>query len=593
MAYPGNKPGATTWPGVDIPPMVAPIPEPRSGPQGLRARDVLVLQYRSAGGLVVTRRCPPDLTFSSVAPGGFDAMSATVPWPSDWPRTRDIAQETVARVVDSRNGEEVWYGRVVDPDAVTAQGYGTVLDGEAAALAYVDRDLNAWVPADGKLSGNAQVVDGVSLPQHPDDWVDPTRSIIELAIPDGTRLRDGDAQWVQYLQPKYGSSGQDIVAILASAQSNRSGPFRAQLRVRNATDFDMAINHDISTMTTVDHWTSTEGGGGWDMTDARSADLRLEFDTVSESVFTADNNFRLRVGNVAVRFGMLTRTGGDLAYKGTEVTHGMVVNDVIGRFLRDAGLDVARDAIAQPDTRIEQAAWWQGVTARGIFEFLEDLDPGYYWAVWGPQATRFPRFEYKEWRGRPRYMIPPGAARLRLAGGGDDLFNRAVVTYQSARNTPASVVVAGVVPELDAVGAVRTTVVDVTGDGPMSQLAAQRRGLAALERLGLQRSSGSAVVSGPVLDRKWGRMVEPWELRAGCTAFFSEASPRMAGTGLPYSAVGKRDGLGTFRVTATSFRAESNECELTLDGGNRDVFNRVRRRPPARRSTHQYQRMSD
>jgi hypothetical protein len=598
MAYPGEStfPGATTFPGVTIPPGVVTehdVGDLYAAPQGVPPRDALLVKLTPPGGRggSVVRECPSDLVFDSTAPGGHGGMSCTIDWVDGQPPPDALAIAATAEVIDRRNGGTIWYGHVVDPGytrtgtgaahKISCLGFYTVLDTEARVLAYIDRDLGAWLNVNDYPAGTGQIVDDLSLGTHPQDWVDPTTSVIEQTYPQGSSLDASTPSHMtmQYLPSKY-TSGPDIVMLLASVQGRADANFRIHIRVRNAANNAndvYVVDYDDLSPNAVDFYIA-EGTGAWTTINARWAELRFEYSGSSDA--TASRDWWLRWGNLAVAFQRVDRNG-DNAESRTPYLHvWQIVDDVIGRMLRTQ-LDISA-AIAQPDVLVEQAAWWGGITARGVFDFIEDLYPQAYWAVWEPQADTKPRFEYLPWRTHPRYIIPPGSASIALAGGGDELFNRAVVAYQTSKGVPASVTVVGFVQELDAADVDRTMVLDVTGEGPLSKKAASARGLDALASQDILRSSGTATVFGPVYDVKSGRMIEPWEIRAGWPVVLGGGVLRADG-GSAYSLTGSRDGRSTFRLTQVQYTVSSASAELTLDGGGRNLFNRVRRPIPRQR----------
>lgn len=591
MAYPGAStfPGVTTWPGVTTPPgaLERDVPDLTAAAQWVNPLDTLILKISppTGKGMPIVRACPADLVMDSQAPGGYGALTCTLDWPEGNPPPDGLVVAAVVEVVDGRHGGTVWYGDLVDPGytrtgtgashRISCLGRYTVLETSAAPLAYIDRDLDQWTYAADYAAGSTQVVDDLTLPNQPDDWVDPYPSTIQMDIPEGSKLDASSPthMTLQYLPGKYGALP-DIVRLQGTHDGSASANFRLKVRVVNAAGAYFTVM-DRSFTDTQHDFRLTEGAGVWGTTNARVAQLRLEYDSATDA--TASQDYFLRWGNLSVVFQRVNRAGTPITDPSVYVNVGEIVDDVIGRLLATQ-LDVA-GSIAHPDTLVEQAAWFEGVTAAGVFAFLEDLAPDYYWAVWGPQLDTQPRFEYRSWRVHPRYVISPDVARIELAGGGDELANRALVSYRAAHDVPASVVVTGSVPELDAAGLTRTMIVDLTGEGTLSKTTAKAKGLDALVTANLIRTSGTATVYGPVLDLREGRMVEPWEIRAGWPVVLADGVLRADG-GTPFSVTGSRDGRSTFRLTGASYSAANGTAELTLDGGGRSLFNRVRRPLP-------------
>lgn len=597
MAHPGAStfPGENTFPGDPYaPPVEGPVPGGRSAPLGLPPREALLVMLSPANrvGTSIVRECPPDLEFSNVAPGGHDAMTCTVDWPSGLPVSEALGITAIARVVDRRNGSVIWYGHVVDPgdkrsrtassQKIACKGYYTILETSAASVAYIDREYGNWLNINDYPAGGGRIVDDVSVGSHPGDWVPGGTSVIEMAFTAGSSLDASTPSHMtmQYLPAWYSSSGQDIVMVLGTHDEvGAGGGFRVQVRVRSATGgTTQTVINDPYTSTAIDFLAFQESGD-WTMLNARVAELRFEYDSDVDGV--ASRDWWLRWGNLTVVFQRLNRDGSLADSRTTYLRAWHIVNDVIGRLLKDQ-LDISA-AIAQPTKLIEQAAWFEGVTARGIFDFIEDAAPENYWAVWEPDVSSKPRFEYLPWAVRPRYIIPPNAGVLELAGGGEELYNRALVTYQTSNGVPASLVVTAPIRELTATNTVRTMVVDLTGEGTLSATTATSKGLDALVTADLMRTSGTARIFGPVYDVKAGRMIEPWEIRAGWPVVMATGELR-SDNGYPYSRTGERNGRSTFRLTEVRYSAGSGSAELTLDGGGRNWFNRVKTPVPRDRA---------
>jgi hypothetical protein len=599
VAWPGEEtfPSEETFPGHLTEIIVeAGLAEARSAPQGVSPRDALLVKFTPPNGIgeQVARDCPADLVFDNSAPGGHGSMSCTIDWPEGAPPPEALQVASVAQVIDKRNGSIVWYGQIVDPGytktgtgashKVAALGFFTILDTEAASLAYVDRDLAAWSSLNDYPAGSTSIVDDRGLGQHSGDWVEPTTSLIEMVVPKGSSLDASTPSHMtmQYLPALYASAGQDIVAILGTVDSKTPANFDVQVRVRSTngtSDIPLNVTYTSLAPPAANYdWFISSGTPAWSITQTRVAELRMEYSGSGDA--TASQDYWLRWANLAVVYQRVNRAGAAINSAGVYITAGQIVDDVIGRLLA-AKLDISA-AIAVPTQRVEQAAWWEGVTAAEVFEFLEDIAPENYWAVWEPQEDVQCRFEYKPWAGHPRYIIPADSCTMELAGGGDELANRAVVSYQTSNGVPASVVVTGVVRELSAAGVTRTMVVDLTGEGTLSRATAISKGEDALAEANIQRSSGSATVTGPVMDVKTGRMVEPWEIRAGCPVVLAGGVLRADG-GSAFSKTGARDGRSTFRLTECQYSASSASMELTLDGGSRSLFNRLKRSPAKRK----------
>jgi hypothetical protein len=571
---------------------------------GVSAVDTLILRVatpdsfydRKAGNSLVVD-LPTDTAFSSVAPGGYEALRATIPWPAGVPRPSCVMHESVVQVLDGRSGAVVWHGHVIDPGGtlttitsayqVTAHGYQTEMDAAAAALAYIDRDPTRWLPQQNYPPGSAQWNSEVSLPAHTGDWVDRGEGTWQFDIPEGAKVDASTPSHddIVYLPAKYvdatgggNGSGQDIEMVLFTAKTNvNSVTLRAQVRVTSSSGTVYTpyqpLWDDINGAH--DHSYIFEGAGSWSTTAAEVVTLRWQM--IDPTDYNSPQDRYLRFGNLAVVYSLVDTNGVAAGAPSTYLPAWRIVYDVIGRLLRNR-LEITA-AIASPDTLVEHAAWFEGVTARGVFDFLEDLTGGTnYWAVWEPGATGRARFSYVPWDVEPRYVITPDVCELDLAGGSEGLVNEALVAYVANRGVPASVKVVGYAADLNNAGITRTMLVDATDKGQISKATAIQAGKDAMSRQDVVRLSGRARVSGPVWDRRDGRWVEPWELRAGWQGVFGGGELRSRGKAVEN--LSARDGRSVWRITGTQFTASDGVCELTLDGGGRTAYRRVRREPP-------------
>jgi hypothetical protein len=587
-----TNPSTSTFPGfLTAGPIEVPVPEQPAAPSGMPPQDVLIVVITppTGRGAPIIQPCPSDLQFTNTAPGGFEAMNCTLDWPTNTPPVGLLTAAT-AQVIDRRTAAILWHGHVVDPGytrtgtgasrKIACQGFQTILDTNAASVGYVDRDQSQWHLARDYKAGSAQIVDDLSLPPHPQDWADPSESVIEMDIPEGSKLYSDPrtTMTMTYRPPKYSANHQDIIAIQGSFDGTNDAAYRVHIRVATqAGTVQTIMDRDYGGSPV--NFRLQLGSGTWTQTGSRVGQLQWVYDGAGMAL-PAPRDYYLRWGNLAVVLARVDRNGTDVVDPGVDVTTGDIVHDICGRMLRDDLLiSSAPSAIERPDTLVEQATFWDGATARQLFEWVAEQEPDYYWAVWEPiygfPGVDRPRFEYRSWLAAPRYIIPPGAARVELAGGADDLASHALVSYQAMNDVLATLVVAGDAPELDAAGIKRMTLVDLTPEGPISAKSAQSKGLSQLRQQNDQRTSGTALVTGPVMDLRTGRMVEPWEIRAGWTVVIADGALRADG-GHPYSLTGARDGRTSFRCTSAQYFVGSRGMELALDGGGRNLFRRTR-----------------
>ena len=564
---------------------------------GPTAGDVLTVQVTDPrpGGRTLTWPCPRDLRFTTTAPGGFDTLSCTFTWADPGAPPADVLRASaVIQVVDRTSGDVVWYGTIDDPGnraragtrswKVTATGERRILERQTEAYALCDRDLGNWVDKGQYPQGSVNTGDGSGFVAHGGDWPtdDPT-GYLELTIPDGSKLVSTSRMPIYYRPQLVAESGGDpkstIVWMFFSHMGSGGGGtiYFADGDVGDSSNVFQQPTHTAWSSSQVDE-SAAQWSGAWTMTNAKQAFLRWAY-TGTATSRTSDG--WLRFANIAVYFQVVDKDGNLLSPNGSVISlhAGGIMHDMLGRHL--AGLvDTGATVFYPTSPQVDQAAWWGGASGREIADFVQSIQPDYWWAVWEPGVSGLPRFEYRTWKiggngvasNAFRYQLSPRDSRVEFAGGSDDVFNRALVIYQRVDGVPASVEVIGGVADLDARGEVRRATIDLSDRGPLNVTSAKSIGLSELSKLDAQRSSGTATVFGPIVDRVTGIQVRPWELLPGWIAKTTEPVEQE----MNYPDLGSRDSVSLFRVTSVTFDASSGTAELALDGGARTV---LRRRP--------------
>lgn len=550
----------------------------------------LLVRIEAAGRAAITVPAPGDLRFTTTAPGGYDAMSCTIPWPRSVPAPSEIDGAPCVDVVDRATGQVVWHGRIADPGgqarpgmsgyAVLASGQQTVMDTSSAAYALVDRDLASWAPLNDLPVGTTAVgPDAGTMTASTQDTAGVPATYAEVTIPQGAALASGaTASWVHLPSLRAADSRSGIVQVTGSSKAS-THPLGSAWETNVKVGAALAAAGKVGGFTTpsgsqVD-WAVMPGytglGGSWSTTlDGRAVVIESRY---TGTAITAAGAYWERHSNLAVYGRRFTRGGVEVrptvgVPKTFEVTVTDVVLDVLGRLLVDVVEPAA--VMESPTTVVPHAAWWDGVSARQVMEFVATLAPYCWWGIWERGTSGRPRFTFESWRRPVRYVVPPGAGDLSLGGGADNLANAALVIYLSGPEQVASVTTTVTVPVLDAERITRTVRVDVRDRGPISAAKAVEIGQNALADRGVRKTSGSVRVSGPILDRWTGRMVSPWEIRPGCVVHVPDASDRV-----PVD-LDTPDGASLLRLTSVRYDASSDSADLGLDGGSRTLLSRVR-----------------
>ncbi len=554
----------------------------------LQARDCLALTLTDPrpGGRTTAFPIPPDMRYTLTAPGGYDAWSGTLTWPDPaTPPVDVITAEAVVRVTDRRNAETIWYGYLDDPGQidltgsttfrVTATGPRKLLDGEVKAYALRDQELSNWAWDQRYKASPPTTGDGEGFIAHATDFpTDPPTGHWELQQADGTTLRVGSTQGIRYRPIVTTADKADTtmkaVYLFVSWVANvaSGGPSRFQVRVLNQTGSTDVTAYDQPWSASQVDVTVQAGVAPWTF-DAKQLVLQWAYTGATDTPRNSD--FWVRVANVAVVMQMVDETGAALTASQSvsgSSSPWQILRDMVGRFL--AGKVEPDGFTSSFADAVEQAAWWGGVTAREVADFVQAANPDAWWAVWEPGDSGLPTFTYRPWtaeQGTYRYQFGPQHGRTTLDGGTGELFNRALVVYDRADGVPASLVMTTVVDELDELGVVRSMVLDLSGRGPLSAGSATVLAQQELAKINADRASGQVVVRAPVLDQWEGRTVQPWELRPGCVV--KTQAPRSQ----PLVPVNyyTANGLGQWRATSVTFDVASNSATVALDGGPRTV----------------------
>jgi len=556
----------------------------------------LLVRVTDASGVSVTVPAPADLRMSSSIPGGYDTLAATIPWPHGVTAPDVLTKAARVQVVDCRHGEVVWSGRMDDPGdsiepglaayAVAASGEQSLMDGFRRAYSLVDRDPDHWVAVTTDGGESQQLTGAGAITQWPGDWAEPgpPRTRWEQNVSAGTAFPTGGSLFLDYVAALYHGSGQ-INQVTGTALATR--PFDASWNLSKwaVQTFDDSFGQVSLASTTPppasqDNWVIREGVAAWTTgMDVRGIRLHLRYTGAATDTTVA---YTLQHANLIVYSPKYNRDGSVLASDAGPLYANQIVLDLLGRGL--AQFVDADPILDLPTAAVEHASWWDGVSAREVLSFVAQYGPGRWWAVWGPRDGNplgHPRFEYATWDGALRYhlMDAPGV-RVDMAGGADSLANRALVIYQVTDKSLGHAEIEVQVPLLDEQGIVRSTTVDLTGRGPLTEAKAVELGRAALVELVATKPSGTVTVTGPVYDHVLGRSVEPWEIRPGSPVHVVVPTYQA----LPYPD-SNADGRAVFRLTGVAYDHGRRAASLSLDGGSRTLVARVKVGAAPRRYT--------
>jgi hypothetical protein len=494
-----------------------------------------------------------DLQFRTVAPGGFASVSVAL----DRPIAIDpdeIAQFGTLVVFDGRNGQTVAEGRLEDP-ARSAGADGQVyelsaLGGRAhaqditAPYIAIDKSLEHW---DSRLGTMAYM-----QMQHSEDvsgnvW-------LEQQIPQNQAVAIGTvARWYY---PLIYEAGQKLARIyfdryvMGITSSNYKFTVYAQPDPTLASS-DIAVDTTWST-------TGVDGASWVVLTHFSNGQTvpEIRISRINSIDTSAADATRASVREPVVRAMLLNKDGTEVtSYTLNYVLGSWVVADLLGRRLTQ--FDGANARIDTTAHHIDQLAYPDPVTAEQILDDLMLIEPAYYWAAWETVAGKN-RFEWRTWPTAWRYDATV-QDDFRSPQSTADLYDAVTVRWRHTRGKIRRKRFTQTVPLLAAAGISREGYVDL-GDEFASQANVDQVGPTWLAEHATTGNQGTLTIARPILDRDYGRMVMPWEIRPGHLIRVRGVNPRADSLN-----ANTRDGVTIFRIVAVDYRQSDNAATLELD----------------------------
>jgi hypothetical protein len=572
---------------------------------GLRgASNLMVRIGRGVAARSVSVPLPADAQITWTAPGGDDTLTCTIPWPDRGIARPDAFTHNMpVRVEDRRTGEIIWQGRVSDPGfsgdrhsqefRLSAVGSGRDLDSISVLKNYVDRDLSHWVDLHTWPSGDLNTQDASSgfIANFFDSLSIAPEGMLEFPWPNGTTQKTNDFQRMVYMvgfnaakdlltdDLSSHSTGPtsvvpEIHGIRFSWMSNfananqvgllaGSGVAGSTITLYTAA-FTTGVQQDVSARDTLSTWTRTD----------------IKFLYLSQSRTGANVT---STGDAWVRFANIHVIGKRYSRYGVDQTESsgiealkpyLIVEDLLGTVL-NGKFDPGQ--IYTDNVLIDQASWWSATPVSDILAAANEWNGDAWWGVWAPaNPDALPRLDYRYWNVSPRYTLDD-TAQVTLQGGGEEWANSALVTYMRGNGVQTTTRATVTVPAIrrvfgsSGVGTLaintRDLSLDLSDRGPMTRAKAVELAGQMLYASATDKASGSAVVTGPIIDDSTGRIVQPWEIRPGWPILVGSTPNQFtSGTPLTY------DGESTFRLTKVTYSAQDDTATLELDGGARHLF---------------------
>lgn len=498
-----------------------------------------------------------DLSFSNAAPGGYTSLGVDLGVPLSDIRD-ELSPYSEVEVVDTRSGEQVWYGRLEDPGrsvgkrSLSAVGGSAHASDVAKAVVYNDTRVDQWVRYEKGVTPTATV-------EQAGDTSDVTDPGLHFAFPRGTILTVN----VSRAPMRYDAlrvTGQHVARAVARITGGRTIATIEQQWVGRAGPATEAL---ISTRT------MQTASGSLTATPLPTLHTVPELRLISQLAATvADDVTWNDVQGIRVVPTRLDRLGAEVtaaaSYGFVYVLPHEVIEDVLGRFLPD--YDRVGSLVDTTSTvQITQMAYDDVTTAQTILDDLMGLAPTHWWAAWGNGFAKGARFTWQPW---PTSIGLDGldtvVDEFSASGSAADLYNEVTVRYKDPLGVTRSVTVTGECPALTRAGLTRRGFLDMgTQVGDRTQALAAGANYLAAHRY--PSNGGTIKVSRPIIDWSTGRRLWPWQIKAGVLARVANLNPQIDDLNpVP-------NGSTVFRVSDVAYSAKSNTATLTLDSYDRTV----------------------
>jgi hypothetical protein len=518
-----------------------------------------------------------DLQFSSTSPGGYDTCTLTL--------HRSLAftpgeLDVFGRLYVYAPTGIVWEGRLQDPGR-TAGGEGEVYQVAAiGGVAHLQDRTQPYIVTDASLERFELRQFTAEHPKR-EARVDEDSSgnpAIWLTAPTGTSWASNHQACMVY--PHIRNAGMKLGAYTVSGDCGRTtaGIWRWRTVTRDPSGVG-TVDRDVDFTTGGIAASQREVGDSFPDGDDQ---LELRMQQTNAATQTPNDDTWCIFAFFGVTAKLITKAGVERGssynYNDRYVMAEEVVEDVLGRLLPE--YDGANATVTAGTHQIDQMAYPDGVTPAQVLEDVRALEVGFTYHVWesNPDNDKF-RFEWVAWPTSVRYEADINEG-FSAPASGNTIYNKCRIRYRDVRGNIRSTLRTRSVGTLTAAGFDRTAFLDL-GDEASSLANAVRAGDQFLQEHQFAVNAGRLVVSRPIVDNVAGRMVAPYELRAG-------ALIRVRGVESYPDALNRdgRDGLTIFKIAATSYSASDGTATLDLDAYAPSVSRALAAlasRPPTRR----------
>lgn len=241
----------------------------------------------------------------------------------------------------------------------------------------------------------------------------------------------------------------------------------------------------------------------------------------------------------------------------------MVIEDLLGdtsilynTFDSDnATIDVG-DAV-----QLDHFVFVDGTTAKGVLDELMKFETGCTYLC-GASTKTTDKFSFK-WVQRsffPRYEAYTWIDEHSTGNQPTEQYNRAVTRWRDKTGLVKATVSTLAIPEMDAVGRVRTFYQDLSNvSGSTANVTVANT--QALVTHQTPKNGGTVTIQREIVDLFTGRRVQPYEIEVGELIRISGVDPSPAGITTPTDTDGKR----IFRIVSAAYSSDSHSVDLELD----------------------------
>ena len=504
-----------------------------------------------------------------VAPGGFASCSITLEKP-----LRITPDEVGAfgklYIYDRRNAQTVWEGRVEDLGKnadengqiweLSAVGPSAHAQDKMQALFYIDTRLDAI-----KRGAGSYKATDIALDETPDG--DPG---IKQQFGRGIGVTTANEKAISYYDEIRGAGLKlavirfQIYAGLTNSTSWRGRGWVSPTPGTYTMVYDTGLT--AGAMGAGNRFVGTDWSSGEDQ-------VTFEFQWIAGTNGTIGNDSSwIMWHDLAIQQVRKNASGTDLltaaSYTGGQYIYADVaISDLLGRML-----PLYDGANASIDTSsvytIEQLAYPDGTTADQVLSDIMAMIGTHLWeALESNPATGKYKFNWRPWPTVVRYdaTLADGYQSPISAG---DLYNECLVRWKDNRGRIRTTKVTQTVQILTDAGLTRTGFVDISDTTGTINNATQA-GTSFLGSHATISNIGTLSIQRPILDRLYGRYVQPWEIMPGYLVRVRGVQPEIDFLNQALN------GTTVCRIVSTEYNDNNNTATLELDEYSVDVQRQI------------------